>query len=141
MQRKTRLRPNTAVINISRNPQGPLEVGTVFHHRVAINGHIADYHSRVVVYSHNQPMITKSDSNPPFRVEVPVKALGAGTRPTQAESFALTELVVPLPTASGWLGKLFRLLFGDGMEIRQGDHALAREVLETQQRLQPGRDE
>lgn len=141
LPRKTRLCPNTAVININHHPQGPVEVGTVFHHRVAIDGHIADYHNRVIDYAHDQYMVTESDSNPPFRIIVSVEELGTGTRLTQQESFALTELVVPVPRTSGRLGKFLRFIFGDGTVIRQGDSALAQEVEETQQRLQPRLDQ
>lgn len=137
LPRKTRLCRNTAVINISRHPAGPVAVGTVFHHRVAVDGHIADYHNSVVAFEHNKYMITESDSSPPFRIEVSVEAIESGTRLTQEESFAFTELVLPVPTASGWLGKMLRFVFGDDKVIRQGDHALQRDVRETQQRLQP----
>ena len=115
-------------------------MGTVYHHRVAVDGHIADYHNTVVAYEHNKYMITHSDSSPPFRIKVCVESTESGTRLTQEESFAFTELVLPVPTASGWAGKLLRLLFGDDKVIRQGSHALQQEVTETQQRLQPRLD-
>ncbi len=141
LPRKTRLCRHTAVINISRNPAGPVSVGTVFHHRVAVDGHIADYCNSVVAYEQNKYMITESDSSPPFRIEVSVEAIECGTRLTQEESFAFTELVLPVPTASGRLGKVLRLLFGDDKVIRQGESALQREVREAQQRLQPRLDD
>ena len=140
LRRKTLLCPHTAVIGITHHPEGAIDVGTVFHHRVAIDGRIADYHNRVIAFSPGERMVTESDSSPPFRIEVVVEPIVSGTRLTQEESFLLTELVVPVPKAPGWLGRLLRLLFGDENLIRQGSVSLEKEVEEAQSRLQPRLD-
>lgn len=137
LQRKTNLCPNTVVLNITKHPDGPIELGTVFHHRVAVDGHIADYHNTVVEIVSGQRMVTQSDSKTSFKIIVEVEPISSGTRLTQEESFELIELIFPTPSAKGWLGKFFRLIFGKGDTIRQGDEALARDTQEMQEKLQP----
>jgi|GEM_PF-1554581 len=137
LRRKTSLSPHTAVLDITRRPDGPVDVGTVFHHRIAVDGHIGDYRNRVVELSPGRRMVTESDSSPPFRIVVIVEPIASGARLTQEETFPLTELVVPVPQASGWIGKLLRFMFGDDKVIRQGSDSLAREVEEMQYKLQP----
>jgi hypothetical protein len=107
--RKTSLSPHTAVPDITRRPEGPVDVGTVFHHRIAVDGYIGDYHNRVVVLSPGRRMVTaESDSSPPFRIVVIVEPIASGARLTQEETFPLTKPVVPVPQTSGWIGKVLR---------------------------------
>lgn len=136
LSRKTKLCPHTAVIKITRDPPGPVDVGTVFQHRVAIDGHIADYHNHVVEFEAGRRMVTQSNTDPSFRIEVTVEPIPSGVRLTQTESFPFTELIVPVPKASGWVGKLLRLFFGEN-DIKQGEHALTSEAEEMQSKLQP----
>ncbi len=140
LPRKTVLCPQTAVIRITKMTEGTVDVGTVFHHRVTVDGHIADYHNTVVELIQGQRMVTESDSNPSFRIEVDLEPLASGTRLTQHESFPLNEFVLPMPSANGWLGKLFRFFFGSQQCIRQGGETLQREVDEMQQTMQPRLD-
>jgi uncharacterized protein YndB with AHSA1/START domain len=137
LQRKTKLCPHTAVLGITRHPDGPVEPGTVFHHRVAVDGHIADYHNTVVEIVPGQRMVTQSDSETSFKIIVEVEPTSSGTRLTQEESFELVELILPTPGAKGRLGKFFRLIFGEGDVIRQGEESLARDIQEMQDKLQP----
>lgn len=136
LSRKTKLCPHTAVIRITRNPPGPVDVGTVFQHRVAIDGHIADYLNHVIEFEAERRMVTQSDTDPSFRIEVTVEPTPSGVRLTQTESFPFAELIVPVPKVSGKFGKLLRLFFGEN-DLRQGEDALTHEADEMQSKLQP----
>ncbi|GMR18234.1 MAG: hypothetical protein BMS9Abin33_0640 [Gammaproteobacteria bacterium] len=136
LNRKTKLCPHTSVIRISWNPPGAVDVGTIYHHRVAIDGHVADYQNHVVELEVGRRMVTQSNTDPSFRVEVIVEPIPSGARLTQIESFPLAELVIPVPKGSGWFGNLLRWFFGEG-DIRQGEHVLTREADEMQSKLQP----
>lgn len=137
LRRKTNLCPHTVVLDITKHPDGPIDLGTVFHHRVAVDGHIADYHNTVIEFVSGRRMVTQSDSKTSFKIIVEVEATSSGTRLTQEESFELVELIIPTPSAKGWLGKFFRFLFGKGKVIRQGNESLMHDTQEMQEKLQP----
>ncbi len=137
LRRKTPLCPHTAVIRITKHPEGPIGVGTVFQQRVAIDGHIADYQNRIIEFIPHKRMVTESDTSPSFRIVVTIEPNGMGCRLIQEESFPLTELKMPVPRADGWLGRLLRIIFGKDDFILQGDHSLANEAQEMRNKLEP----
>ena len=134
---KTPLCPHTAVIRITKQPEGPVAVGTTFQQRVTIDGHIADYQNRVIEFIPSKRMVTESDTSPSFRIVVTVEPNGNGCRLTQVESFPLSELIMPIPKANGWIGKLLRGMFGKGEFISQGDESLVNEATEMRNKLEP----
>lgn len=136
LERKTKLCPHTSVIRIDRQPEGPIGVGTIYYHRVVIDGQIADYQNHVVEFEAGHRMVTRSNTQPSFRIEVSVNSTNDGCRLTQQESFTISELLVPVPKSDGWWGRILRVIFGDIDVIRQGEHALSREVEETRAKLQ-----
>jgi hypothetical protein len=136
LPKKTKLCPHTAIIRIVQLPAGPVEVGTIFYHRVVVNGQIVDYHNNVTEFENNKRMVTQSDTQPSFRIEVTVEAINEGCRLSQEESFSLSELLVPIPKGIGWLGKILKFFFGDKEVLRQGENSLAREAEETRADLQ-----
>jgi len=133
--RKARLDPNVRVLGVAQETEGPVGIGTTFHYRLAIEGKIADYRSRCIAFEPGQMIETVSDSDPPFTVRVIVESSPAGTRLTQAESFTIPRIHIPLPTMDGWRGKLFRLLFGNKDVIQQDPSASEEEEARMEAKL------
>jgi hypothetical protein len=140
LRRKFLFCPNVAVIDISRQPDGPVDVDTIFHHRIALDSHITDYNNRVVAFSPGRRMVTESESNPFCRIEVTVEPLESGTRLTQQEALDLKELEMPVPQAPRWSGKLYRSFFGDEKIVQPPGDLLAQEAEEMHSHLQPRLD-
>jgi hypothetical protein len=140
LRRKFLFCPNVAVIDISRQPDGAVGVDTIFHHRIALDDHIADYNNRVVAFSPGKRMVTESESNPFCRIEVTVEPCGTGARLTQREAFDLKELEMPVYQAPRWSGKLYRSLFSNNKMIQPPGDLLAQEAEEMHSHLQPRLD-
>jgi hypothetical protein len=134
--RKAEIDPNTRVLGVSQETEGPVGLGTVFHYRLVIEGKIADYRSTCTAFESGRMIETVSDSQPPFKIRVAVEPTTDGCRLTQEEAFSLPVIRVPVPQARGWLGNCFRLLFGDKEFLIQGPAVVTREEARIQQRLQ-----
>lgn len=135
--RKAVLDPNTHVLGVTQDTEGPVDIGTVFHYRLVIEGKIADYHSTCIDFIPGRMMETVSDSSPPFKIRVTVEPAPGGCRLTQEESFSLPVIRVPIPQTKGWLGRFLHLLFGDKEFIIQGPEIVAEEEADLKQKLQP----
>jgi hypothetical protein len=135
--RKTHLDPSSTVLGIAKETEGPVDVGVVFHYRIVIEGKIADYRSRCIAFEAGHIMETASDSSPPFRVRVTVDPIPGGARLTQAESFSLSALRVPVPKAKGWPGQILQLILGRGDCIVQSPESVAAEEAQMEAKLRP----
>ncbi len=135
--RKARLDPNVHVLSVGQETEGPVGIGTVFHYRLVIEGKIADYRSTCIACEPERMMETLSDTAPPFKIRVTVEPIPGGTCLTQAESFTLPAAYMPLPRAKGWLGKVFRFLFGKGDAITQSPESVADEEARMETKLKP----
>ncbi len=135
--RKARLEPNASALAVGQETEGPVDVGTVFHYRLAIEGKIADYRTRCVAFKPGRMMETVSDSDPPFRIRVTVEPVPGGARLTQEESFSLPVLRVPVPRAGGWPGRLLRFVFGKEDFIVQDPESVAEEEAQMVAKLEP----
>ncbi len=135
--RKARLDPSVHVLNVGQETEGPVGIGTVFHYRLVIEGKIADYRSTCIAFEPGRMMETLSDTAPPFKIRVTVEPIPGGTCLTQAESFTLPAARMPLPKAKGWLGKVFRFLFGKGDAIMQSPESVAADEAQMEVKLKP----
>ncbi len=135
--RKARMNPNVRVLSVGQETEGPVGIGTVFHYRLVIEGKIADYRSTCVAFEPGRMMETLSDTVPPFKVRVTVEPIPGGARLTQVESFTLSSARVPLPRAKGWLGEVFRFIFGEGNTLTQSPESVAADEAQWEARLKP----
>lgn len=135
--RKAHLDPNSTVLGVAKETEGPVDVGVVFHYRIVIEGNIADYRTRCVAFEAGHMMETTSDSSPPFRIRVTVDPIPGGARLTQAESFSLPVLRVPVPKAKGRPGQILQLILGKGDFIAQSPESVAAEEAQMEAKLRP----
>lgn len=134
---RSRLNPYARVLDLVKETQGPISIGTTFCHRQIIEGQLSEYHSICTEYVPGNILETESDTDPRFKVRLTVDPIPGGARLTQEESFELIPFVMPTPTMRGLPGKFFQLIFGDIKVIKQTPESLIQEELELVTHLQP----
>lgn len=114
--RKARLNPNTQVIRVGKETDGPVGEQTVFHYVLRQGAQIIDYRSRCVAFEPERMMETVSLTDPSFSVRVTVEPTAEGVRLTQEESFEFPPPPRPPVEPEGLMGLLANLvvrIFGD----------------------------
>ena len=84
-QRRAVLNPAIKVIEVTIEDGGPLQRDSSTRYRLEIGGRIVEYRTRVLEFSPNRRLVTRSDSAVPFETTLELATLASGTRLTHSE--------------------------------------------------------
>ncbi len=127
LRRKARLNPNIQVIRVELLGGEPVREGSIFYHRFQRGTQILEYRSRCIRCVPPRLFHCRSQTEPPFEVQVTVEPIPGGCRIRQEEMLevtpALMDALEPIPVpdtlrdALAWIG-LFPSLRPLGIELR-----------------------
>lgn len=93
-EERAALNPTAKPLRVEIEDGAPLHEGSVCHYRLQVGNRIVDYHTRIVVLEPNVRIVSVSDSDVPFEIEVWTLPENGGTLLVQSESFEATDAML-----------------------------------------------
>lgn len=129
-RRRAALNPAIRVIEVVIDGGGALQRGSTTRYRLEIGGRVVEYRTRVLEFSANHRLVTRSDSGVPFETTLELTPLASGTRLSHSERLEPTAGMIQRAIDQlgagrglGWRERLTLWLDGDASE-RLRDRAL-----------------
>ena len=130
------LNPRIEVINITNEPVGKVEQGTVFHYRIVVEGKMTDYSSKVVAFEPNRLMETQTNTDPVVNISIKIKPIEGGVCLEQELTSTVTREESAPVEFPGWFAKLMGRLEKETNSAEHGEVLLQQQEATMQEQLQ-----
>lgn len=130
------LNPRIEVINITNEPVGKVEQGTVFHYRIVVEGKMTDYSSKVVAFEPNRLMETQTNTDPVVNISIKIKPIEGGVCLEQELTSTVTREESAPVEFPGWFAKLMGRLEKETNSAEHGEVLLQQQEVTMQEQLQ-----
>ena len=130
------LNPRIEVINITNEPVGKVEQGTVFHYRIVVEGKMTDYSSKVVAFEPNRLMETQTNTDPVVNISIKIKPIEGGVCLEQKLTSTVTREESAPVEFPGWFAKLMGRLEKETNSAEHGEVLLQQQEATMQEQLQ-----
>jgi carbon monoxide dehydrogenase subunit G len=107
---RARLNPGITPIQVELESGKILQVGTICHFRMKIDGRIVDYRTRITEFVPGRRAVSVSDTAVPFELTLETEPENGGTRLTHSERFDPTDVMLLEAAPPGGTSRFLQLL-------------------------------
>lgn len=132
------LNPRIEVINISNEPAGQLDEGTIIHYRIVIEGKMTEYNSKVVAFEPDRLLETQTDTDPVVNIRISIEPIADGVCLEQELTSNVTRQETAQLALPGWFSKLMGRLEKetDGAEYGEALYKQQEKTMQAQLQVQ-----